>query len=590
MAEPEKKVYARRCESHVEALRAAVPGAIEKVEWQCEDQLTITVKLDRLPEAVHYLYYERYGWIPVIVGNDERSLCGRYAVYYVISMEGEDPGWVTVRAEVDPAKMTFPSVTPFVPACVWGERELRDMFGLIPEGLPDRRRLVLPDDWPSGLYPLRKDSMDYRFRPAPASDMENYEFLADTKGKETTLVPMGPLHITSDEPGHFRLFVEGETIVDADYRLFYVHRGMEKVAETRLNYDAVTFLADRICGICGCAHSVAYAEAVERAQGIHVPPRAQYIRAIMLEVERLHSHLLNIGLASHYTGFDSGFQQFFRVREKSMDLAEKLSGHRKTYGLNVIGGVRRDILAEQKLSTLTTIHQLRSEVQELVDVLLSTPNFIERTSGIGILDRKIARDFSPVGPLMRGSGYARDVRFDHPFDGYADPDVQKMHAATADTCDAFGRTAVRIQEVYDSIDMIETMLENCPSGPILTTDWEYTPHKYAIGATEAPRGEDVHWAMLGNNQKCYRWRAKAATYSNWPVLRYMFRGNTVGDAALIVGSLDPCYSCTDRVTVTDVAAKRDHVLDKEQFENVWRDKSPLAGEGTMAAPLDEEAL
>ena len=365
--------------------------------------------------------------------------------------------------------------------------------------------------------------------------------------------------------------------------------------DTVINSEAVGAMlrhmeANPQCGICGCAHSVAYAEAVERAQGIHVPPRAQYIRAIMLEVERLHSHLLNIGLASHYTGFDSGFQQFFRVREKSMDLAEKLSGHRKTYGLNVIGGVRRDILAEQKLSTLTTIHQLRSEVQELVDVLLSTPNFIERTSGIGVLDRKIARDFSPVGPLMRGSGYARDVRFDHPFDGYADPDVQKMHAATADTCDAFGRTAVRIQEVYDSIDMIETMLENCPSGPILTTDWEYTPHKYAIGATEAPRGEDVHWAMLGNNQKCYRWRAKAATYSNWPVLRYMFRGNTVGDAALIVGSLDPCYSCTDRVTVTDVAAKRDHVLDKEQFENVWRDKSPLAGEGTMAAPLDEEAL
>ena len=256
MIETENKVYARRCESHVEALRRAVPGCIEKVEWQCEDQLTITVKQDKLPEAVHYLYYERYGWIPVIIGNDERSLCGRYAVYYVISREGEGPGWVTVRTEVDPAKMTFPSVTPFVPACVWGERELRDMFGLIPEGLPDRRRLVLPDDWPSGLYPLRKDSMDYRFRPAPASDMENYEFLADTKGKETTLVPMGPLHITSDEPGHFRLFVEGETIVDADYRLFYVHRGMEKVAETlgnsmkRLNEpNLVTIFVGIVLGI-----------------------------------------------------------------------------------------------------------------------------------------------------------------------------------------------------------------------------------------------------------------------------------------------------------------------------------------------------
>lgn len=590
MSDTEKKACARRGESHVEALRAAVPGCIEQVEWQCEDQLTVTVKRDKLPEAVHYLYYDRYGWIPVIVGNDERPLNGRYAVYYVMSLEGDDPCWIQVRAEVDPKTMTFPSVTPYVPAAVWGERELRDMFGLIPEGLPDRRRLVLPDDWPDGLYPLRKDSMDYRHRPAPARDVENYKFLADTQGRETTLVPMGPLHITSDEPGHFRLFVEGERIIDADYRLFYVHRGMEKVAETRLNYDAVTFLADRVCGICGCAHSVAYAEAVENAQGINVPPRAQYIRAIMLEVERLHSHLLNLGLVCHYTGFDSGFMQFFRVREHAMDLAEKLVGHRKTYGLNVIGGVRRDILAEQKLETIQCCEYLRKSVRELVDMMVNTPNFLARTKGIGILDRKVARDFSPVGPCMRGSGYARDVRFDHPFDGYRDPAVQKLHAATADSCDILGRTQVRIQEVYDAIDMIEAMLENAPTGPILTTDWVYTPHKFAIGATEAPRGEDVHWVMLGDNQKCYRWRAKAATYSNWPVLRYMFRGNTVSDAALIVGSLDPCYSCTDRVTVTDVAAKRDRDLDKAQFENYWFDKSPLSGPGAPAAPLDKEAL
>ncbi|MFR2626201.1 MAG: NADH-quinone oxidoreductase subunit C [Collinsella sp.] len=267
MIETENKVYARRCESHVEALRAAVPGAIEKVEWQCEDQLTITVSRTSCPRPSTTCTTSATAGFPRSSATMSAA-CAAATPCTTSSPWREDPGWVTVRTEVDPAKMTFPSVTPFVPACVWGERELRDMFGLIPEGLPDRRRLVLPDDWPSGLYPLRKDSMDYRFRPAPASDMENYEFLADTKGKETTLVPMGPLHITSDEPGHFRLFVEGETIVDADYRLFYVHRGMEKVAETRLNYDAVTFLADRICGICGCAHSVAYAEAVERAQGI----------------------------------------------------------------------------------------------------------------------------------------------------------------------------------------------------------------------------------------------------------------------------------------------------------------------------------
>lgn len=147
-----------------------------------------------------------------------------------------------------------------------------------------------------------------------------------------------------DEPGHFRLFVDGENIIDADYRLFYVHRGMEKLAETRMGYNEVTFLSDRVCGICGFAHSTAYTTSVENAMGIQVPERAQMIRAILLEVERLHSHLLNLGLACHFTGFDSGFMQFFRVRETSMKMAEILTGARKTYGLNLIGGIRRDLL------------------------------------------------------------------------------------------------------------------------------------------------------------------------------------------------------------------------------------------------------
>lgn len=139
------------------------------------------------------------------------------------------------------------------------------------------------------------------------------------------------------------------------------------------------------------------------------------------------------------------------------------------------------------------------------------------------------------------------------------------------------RTLVRIDEVFDSFDMVEYLLENAPSGPILTEDWTYDPHKFALGFTEAPRGEDVHWAMVGDNQKCYRWRAKAATYSNWPVLRYMFRGNTISDAALIVGSIDPCYSCTERVTIVDVKKKTEKVLTKDQLESYCRRRthSPL---------------
>ena len=390
-------------ETHVQAVRDTFPGAVLDATWQAADQVTITVPTDMLPDVVEFLYYGRGGWLPNMVANDERPLHGCYALYYLLSMEESDPGFVVVRA--------------------------------------------------------------------------------------------------------------------------------------------------------------------------------QYIRSILLEVERLHSHLLNLGLVCHYCGFDTGFQHFFRVREKTMDLAVLLTGARKTYGLNLIGGVRRDILDEQKLATIKYVRELRHEVEALVDMLVSTANFESRTAGIGRLDPAVARDFSPVGPCVRGSGIARDVRFDHPFDGYKF--LVGMSARSHDGCDVQSRTLVRVEEFMDSLDMIEQLLEGAPSGPIQTEDWQYTPHKFALGYTEAPRGEDMHWAQVGDNQKCYRWRAKAATYSNWPILRYMFRGNTVADAAIIVGSMDPCYSCTDRVTVVDVKKKTSTVLTKDQLEGYCRRRthSPLSGKG-----------
>lgn len=562
MAKRERK-SSKHGASHVDAVRRQFHGALVQESWQTEEQVTITVKTDSVPDVVQFLYYRRGGWLSVVVGNDERSINGSFALYYVLSMEDIDPCICVVRSEIAPETPSFPSVAARVPACIWGEREVRDMFGLQPIGLPDERRLVLPDDWPEGLYPLRKDAMDYRHRPETTTDLENYTFLNDAEEGTTTVIPMGPLHITSDEPGHFRLFVEGDQIVDADYRMFYVHRGMEKVAEARMNYDAVPFLADRICGICGCAHSVAYAQSIENAQGIVVPKRAQALRSIVLEMERLHSHLLNLGLVCHFCGFDTGFMQFFRIREKAMDLAEMITGARKTYGLNLIGGVRRDLLADQETTTVKTLAILKKEGSALVDALLNTPNFEDRTAGIGILDPQVARDYSPVGPTVRGSGFARDTRADHPFAGYTLLDAP---VRTHDGCDVKSRTLVRVEEFYDSIDMMQTWLENMPGGPVLNEAWTYEPYRFGVGFTEAPRGEDMHWSMTGDNQKCYRWRAKASTYSNWPVLRSMLRGNTIADAAVIVGSIDPCYSCTDRVAIIDVAKKTQKVLTKHEFE------------------------
>lgn len=559
---------------YVTKVREKFPNAILEEERQTKDQLTITVKLQSLPDVVKYLYYDLGGWLPVLFGNDERSLNGHYAVYYVLSMEQGEKCWITVKGLVNPTVPEFPSVTPHVPAAVWGERELRDMYGLIPVGLPDERRLVLPDDWPEDLYPLRKDSMDYRQRPAPTTDQETYPFVNELGDDSNRVVPIGPLHVTSDEPGHFRLFVDGERIIDADYRLFYVHRGMEKLAETRMGYNEVTFLSDRVCGICGFAHSTAYTTSVENALGIEIPQRAQMIRAILLEVERLHSHLLNLGLACHFTGFDSGFMQFFRVREKSMKMAEILTGARKTYGLNLIGGIRRDMLKDDMIATRQLAQEMRKEVQELVDVLLSTPNIEQRTVGIGILDPQIARDFSNVGPMVRASGHARDARYDHPFVGYGLLPME-IHSETG--CDVLSRLKVRINEVYTSLNMIDFGLDNLPSGPLAVEGFTYQPHKFALGFTEAPRGDDIHWSMTGDNQKLFRWRCRAATYANWPTLRYMLRGNTVSDAPLIIGSLDPCYSCTDRVTFIDVNKRSSKTVPYKEVERygIERINSPL---------------
>lgn len=558
--------------NYVAALAQKFPNTILEEEWSTDDQVTLTIKTNMLPEVVEWLYYENNGWLSVLFGNDERALNGHYAVYYVLSMEGDIKSWVVIKALVDANTLEYPSVTPRVPAAVWGEREVRDMYGLIPVGLPDERRLVLPDDWPDGLYPLRKDSMDYRLRPEPTTETETYEFINE-KG-EGRIVPIGPLHITSDEPGHFRLFVDGEDIVDADYRLFYVHRGMEKLAETRMDYDQVTFLADRVCGICGFTHSVAYANSVENALGLIVPERAQWIRALLLEVERLHSHMLNIGLSSHFVGFDTGFMQFFRVREKSMTLAEILTGARKTYGINLIGGIRRDILKEQRNTCIQLIREMRQGFTELIDILLNTPNIKQRTVNIGRLESQIARDYSPVGPLVRGSGFKRDVRKYHPFSSYDKIPFDTYHA---DSCDVFGRLSVRIKETFECMNMVEYMVDNLPEGPLLSEGFTYKPHKFALGITEAPRGEDIHWSMLGDNQKLYRWRCRAATYANWPVLRYMLRGNTVSDAPLIIGSVDPCYSCTDRVTVVDVRKRKAQVIDYKEMERygIERKNSPL---------------
>ena len=568
-----------RGDKFVEILKTKVK--ILEVTRQADDQITVLVDRNDLPLAVKTLYYDIGGFISTMIPNDERQINGCYALYYAISMEGskmteaddfaaEDKCFITVKTLIPGSDPTFPSVTPLVPACVWYEREAYDMFGLVAEGLPDKRRLVLSDDWPDGLHPLRKDAMDYRYRPDPVDhrDEPDAEFLFPT-GDAVVDVPLGPLHVTSDEPGHFRLFCDGDEIIDADYRLFYQHRGMEKLAENRMNYDQMGYLAERVCGICGYAHAIACIEAAEKAIKLEIPLRAQAIRVICLEIERLHSHLLNIGLACEVTGNYNAFMHIFRVREYSMERAQLVTGGRKTYGNVVMGGLRRDMTNHEIKKGLEIINKLDIQISEIWDAVLEDKRQIGRWKGVGILDRQIARDFSPVGPNMRGSGFKRDNRYDHPYDFFKQIEFE---VAVEHGCDVFAREMVRYKELKSSIHIIRQCFEMMPQTPIMIDPVTMIkPENFALGHDEAPRGENVHWIMQGSAQKVYRWRCRAATYNNWPSLRYQFRGNNISDAALIVCSLDPCYSCTERVTLVDVRTKKSKILTEKDLKKFCQD-------------------
>ena len=257
-----------------------------------------------------------------------------------------------------------------------------------------------------------------------------------------------------------------------------------------------------------------------------------------------------------------------------MKMAEILTGARKTYGLNLIGGIRRDLLKDDMIQTRQLAQQMRRDVQELVDMLLSTPNIEQRTVGIGRLEPQIARDFSNVGPMVRASGH----RPRYP----RRSSVRRLRPAAYDRAQRAGlRRYFASEGAYQrgltALNMIDFGLDNLPGGPLMVEGFTYIPNRFALGFAEAPRGDDIHWSMTGDNQKLYRWRCRAATYANWPTLRYMLRGNTVSDAPLIIGSLDPCYSCTDRMTVVDVRKKKSQVVPYKELErySIERKNSPL---------------
>jgi len=516
-------------------------GVVEEIK---DREVYLAVGRDKLKSLAKALY-SAGAYLKTCAGIDERQIQGVFSIYHIFGLDelGVD---VVLRVPVAEEDAWVPTIVPEVPAADWCELEARDMVGIKITGRPVKR-LVLPEDWPEGVHPLRKD-FDYSTRPPR-------EFRSEVA--EEVGVPLGPYHPALHEPEYFELYVDGEKVVDVAYRGFHVHRGIEKLAESpRFTYKQVPFLAERICGICGFVHSSCYVMAVEKAARIEVPERAEFIRSIVLEVERLHSHLLWLGVAAHLLGYDVGFMHAWRIREHTMVLAEYLTGSRKTYGINIIGGVRKDLNVDKLDKTLKTLAIVREEFVKLAEVMLSVPQIRFRASGTGILSRSEARALSVVGPVARASGLYRDIRKDYPYFAYREASFKVPLYTEGDN---LARLLVRVEEILESIEIIRQLIDRLPGGPIAVESWDVPPYRRTVAAIEAPRGEDVHFLITGVG-KPYRWRVRAPTYQNIPALRAMLRGAPLADAPLTIASIDPCFSCTDRVVVYDMRAGSRRVL------------------------------
>lgn len=513
------------------------------------------------------------------VGTDFRPLEGSYAMTHVIALDRVG-AYVLVEVRSGAVRPSIPSITPVMPAANWAEREARDMLGIEFDGHPEPVRLILPDDWPEGVYPLRKDfPYDLKLSGVEGVDVgrmvgepRNFSVSPRVRSPDAEVayasIPVGPYHPALHEPEYYELYVEGERVVDAKYRGFFVHRGMEKLAESRMTVNQVPFLAERICGICGYTHACAYCQAVEAAAGIEVPERALFIRSILLEIERLHSHLLWFGVAFHLLGFDTGFMAMWRIREDVMRVAEALTGNRKTYGMNLVGGVRRDVRGEKVSLVTRMLGKVEEEFKGFCRNALRLSEVVERVKEVGILTREDAMKLGAVGPHARASGLEIDVRADHPYAAYGFIDV---NVAVKDSCDVLARILVRYEEVLESVRLIREFLKLMPEGELMAEYGEIPPLRVGVGVTEAPRGEDVHYVVTGLGNRVYRWRPRAPSYMNLATVPTMLRGERLANVPIIIASIDPCFSCTDHAVVVDVRTGARRVI---KLQNLLRGCPP----------------
>jgi Ni,Fe-hydrogenase III large subunit/Ni,Fe-hydrogenase III component G len=501
---------------------------------------TFVVKADNLRAAANACAARSRHGLLAMFACDERAQSGCYAVYCLF--DGRKPDdLITVKGLVKAdGPLAFPSLTPVIPAAAWYEREIRDMFGLEPVGHPDLRPLVLHENWPQGVYPLRKD-----FDPATAVPTADKPFpMLHAHGEGLFEVPVGPIHAGIIEPGHFRFSQAGENIIRLDAKLFFTHRGIEKAVEGRTPDEAFP-LVERICGVCSVSHALSFSQAVEGLAAVEVPPRAKWIRVLAAELERLYNHVGDVGNLGAGVGFAVAVSNGARMKESLLRLNEAVAGNRYLRGLVVPGGVALDVPDSLLKELERTLAALETDFRDLANIMRESDAFLNRINTTGILPHRAARELGVVGVAARASGVDWDLRRDKPYGGYDELDfaVPVHHSG-----DVAARLWVRIDEVAQSLRLISQALSRiAEAGPALA---EPLPPLAAgasgAGWSESARGANLHWLMIGEESSIWRYFVRSASYPNWPALTVAAPGNIIPDFPLVNKSFELCYACLDR--------------------------------------------
>ena len=490
----------------------------------------------RLADAASTLRESANATLATMVAIDDSGLDGGYRLAYIFRSAS---GWISLETRIPADDPHYPSLTPHLPAAQWYEREASDLFGLIPDGHPDPRRLVLHEDWPDGIYPLRKSFLSSGHVPRVSGEKPRFHEL---HGDGIVEIPVGPIHAGIIEPGHFRFAAVGELVLHLETRLFYTHRGIEKLAEGKTLEQGLQ-LAERICGACALSNAVSYSQAAESIADVAIPPRAAALRTLFLELERLYNHVGDLGNMCAGTGFAVGASHGSILKEEMQRLNERVTGSRFLRGVCTLGGVRRDVDRDDVTDMERTLERVGTEFAHFVGLLLATGSFMERLDGTGILPERAARDLGAVGVAARASGISQDTRRDRPYAAYVGSTIP---VAVGTAGDVRARAQVRIDESFASFRLARDLVRSLPDGPVSVGFPLPPPGRTAIGVTESPRGENVHWLGTGQDGRIDRYRVRSASYCNWPVVGLTVPGNMVPDFPLINKSFELCYSCLDR--------------------------------------------